>query len=490
MAEERTTQRDTKVELISYDPIVIVLDVLRRWYLIAAVALMAALAVYVATGMTYRAQYTTTTTFVVTLQESNSTVYQNLSTTTNLATVFSEVFNSSLLRKLVVETPGCEKFDGKIVTSAVAETNLLTMRVTDDDPRTAFLATRAIIDRHHEVSEQIMGNIVLEVLQSPRVPTTPSNSMRARSNAKRVAVLAAVAICALLIFASATRDSVRSAEEAEKKLDCRVLGEVRHERKYRTLRTVLRHKKTSILITDPLTTFAYTEKIRTLRRRIEQHLPAGGKTLVITSALENEGKSTVVANLALAFARKRKRVLLIDCDMRKPALYKILGIRQRENAVADVVMGQASAEERIVSISKAKTLDLLLGGQSVRGSADLCSADGMAALITWAKEHYDYVLIDTPPMSAGVDAECLTELSDASVLIVRQNVADAKHLQSAIDALQATHAKFIGCILNDCWAFGLSERSGYGYGYGYYGRYGKYGKYGKYGAYGATKDDG
>ena len=100
MAEERTTQKDTKVELISYDPIVIVLDVLRRWYLIAAVALMAALAVYVATGVTYRAQYTTTTTFVVTLQESNSTVYQKLSSTTNLATVFSEVLNSSLLRKL------------------------------------------------------------------------------------------------------------------------------------------------------------------------------------------------------------------------------------------------------------------------------------------------------------------------------------------------------------------------------------------------------
>ena len=84
--------------------------------------------------------------------------------------------------------------------------------------------------------------------------------------------------------------------------------------------------------------------------------------------------------------------------------------------MADVVMGQASAEERIVSTSKAKTLNLLLGGQSVRSSADLCSSDGMAALITWAKEHYDYVLIDTPPMSAGVDAECLSELSDASAI--------------------------------------------------------------------------
>ena len=122
-----------------------------------------------------------------------------------------------------------------------------------------------------------------------------------------------------------------------------------------------------------------------------------------------------------------------------------------------------------------------------RGSAELCGSDGIAKLIAWAKDNYDYVLIDTPPMSAGADAESLADLTDASVLIVRQNWAEAKHLQSVIDVLDASESKFIGCVLNDCWASAFSEQSGYGYGYGYgrYGRYGKYGKYGKYGAYGA-----
>ena len=487
MAEEKVTQQEAQVELLSYDPFVVVLDVLRRWYVVAAVALIAAMAIYVHTEMTYHPQYTTTTTFVVSLQESNSTVYQNLSATTNLATVFSEVLNSSLLHKLVVETPGCERFAGKIDARAVEETNLLTMRVTDSDPRTAFLATKAIIERHHEVSEQITGNIVLEVLQQPRVPTAPSNPIGARSNAKRAAILAAAAALVCLALLSAMRDTVRSTEEANKKLDCRVLGEIKHERKYRTLRTALRRKKTSILITNPLTSFSYTEKLRTIRRKIEQHLPAGGKTIMVTSALENEGKSTVVVNIALTLTRKQKRVLLIDCDMRKPAIYKILGISCQGNSVAEVVSGKTEAQESIIPYAEGKTLDLLLGGQRARSSAELCSSDGMENLIAWAKDNYDFVLIDTPPMSAGADAESLADLTDASVLIVRQNWTEAKHLQSVIEVLEAAEAKFIGCVINDCWASALSEQSSYGYGYGYgrYGRYGKYGKYGKYGAYGA-----
>ena len=286
-------------------------------------------------------------------------------------------------------------------------------------------------------------------------------------------------------------DTVRSTEEATKKLDCRVLGEIKHERKYRTLRTALRHKKTSILITNPLTSFSYTEKLRTIRRKIEQHLPSDGKIIMITSALENEGKSTVVVNIALALERKHKKILLIDCDMRKPALYKILGITCQGNAVAEVAGGKAEAAEKTISYAEGKTMDLLLGGQRARGSAELCGSDGMAKLLAWAKENYDYVLIDTPPMSAGVDAESLADLTDVSVLVVRQNWTDARNLQSVIDVLETAKSKFIGCVLNDCWAGALSEQSGYGYGYGYgrYGRYGKYGKYGAYGAYGNTQKD-
>ena len=326
MAENKITQQEAPISLMSFDPVIILRDVLRRWYLIVAAALIVGMGAYTVTELNYVPQYTTTTTFVVTIQESSSSVYQNLSATSSLATTFSEIINSSILRKTVMEELGTDSFSGTIEASAVEETNLLTMQVTDSDPRTAFLATKAIIEHHSEVSRQIMGNTVLEVLQQPTVPTAPSNPMTAGRNAKMASAIAAALMCVLLAVLSYMRDAVRSGEEAADKLDCRVLAEIDHEKKYRTLWAVIRRKKTSILITNPLTSFSFTEKIRTLRRKVEQHMPEGGKVVLITSVLENEGKSTVAVNLALSLAQKHQRVLLIDCDMRKPACGKILGV--------------------------------------------------------------------------------------------------------------------------------------------------------------------
>lgn len=88
MAQENRDNQIEQIELFSFDPIVVVLDVLKRWYLVLAAVLLVGMVVYVGTELTYEPKYTTTTTFVVTMRNSSSTVYQNLSATTNLATVF------------------------------------------------------------------------------------------------------------------------------------------------------------------------------------------------------------------------------------------------------------------------------------------------------------------------------------------------------------------------------------------------------------------
>ena len=483
MADKTEMQNQEPISLLSFDPIVPLLDVLRRWYLIAAIALIAALAAYAGTEFLYQPQYTASTTFVVSMQGSSSSVYQNLTATTNLAATFSEVLNSSFLRKSVVQTLGTGSFNGRIEASAIEETNLLTVRVTDSSPRTAFLATRAIIDNHAGLTRQIMGDVILEVLQQPSVPSAPSNPMRAGSNAKRAAIFAGAASCALLALLSCMRDAVRSTEEASRKLDCRVLGEVHHERKRRTLR----RKRTSILITNPLTSFSYTETIRTLRRKFEQHLPDGAKIVMVTSALENEGKSTIAVNLALSLAQKQRRVLLIDCDLRKPACYKILEQAVSRGGTIDVLRGTASLADCVQAYPEAKNLELLLETRAVRNSSKLMSADGMARLISEAKAAYDYVILDTPPMSAGPDSESLADLADASLLVVRQNQAAAAALRAAVDILQSADGQMLGCILNDSRSSSLSGEDSYGYGYGHYGHYGHYGTYGKYGAYASAQ---
>lgn len=466
--------------LLNFDLITVVLDVARRWYLIVAVALLAAMAAYIVSDMTYRPSYTTTTTFVATARGSSTTVYQNLSATTNLASVFSEVLNSSILRAAILEELEMTSFDGSISATAIPETNLLTLRVSASDPRTAFLVTRSIIDNHHVVSYQVLGDTVLEVLQFPVVPVAPSNANSAAHTAKRAAQLTALAMCALLALLSYLRDAVRSRREAEHKLDCSCLGEIHHEQKYKTLKTLLHHRKTSILISRPDTSFHFVESIRKLRRKVEQQLGGDKKVLLVTSVLENEGKSTIAVNLALSLAQKHSRVLLVDCDIRKPACYKLLERQHHGPGTIAVICGDAALESAVVQ-DEATGLSLLLERSALQSSANLSDSEGMERMLSRCRELYDYVILDLPPMSASPDTECVMELADGALLVVQQNAATADRLNSAAAALSSSRAKLIGCVLNNVRSSSLSDRGNYGYGYGY-GYYGKYGKYGKYGS--------
>ena len=478
MQENKENQAE-QVELISLNPSIILRDVLKRWYLIVVAALLAGMIAYTASDLLYVPAYSTTTTFVVSVQGSSTTVYQNLSATSNLATVFSEVLNSSLLRSAILEELGMTSFDGTISASAVEETNLLTMKVTASDPRTAFLVTQAVIENHQIVSYQVLGDTILEVLQAPKVPVSPVNQKASLSYMKKASVLAAAAVFLLLAFISYKRDVIRSKQEAEKKLDCRILGEIGHERKYKTLWAAMKRRKTSILITNPTSSFLFVETIRKLRRRVEKQMPANGRVLMVTSVIENEGKSTVAVNFALAFAQKGKRVLLLDCDLRKPACHKILEYPWEGAGTIDVANGSASLENTVVQM-KNTNLFLLLQRRSTRNSTDISGSDGMAALIQKAKERFDFVVIDTPPMSVAPDVECIMELADASLLVVQQNMVQADVINHAITALQGAQSKLLGCVVNNVQGVSLSHGGGYGYGYGY-GRYGKYGKYGGYG---------
>lgn len=473
--QENNNKSTEPIELISFNPVTIAQDVLKRWYLIVMIAILVGMAAYVISDQLYVPEYRTTTTFVVSAKGSSTTVYQNLSATSNLATVFSEVLNSSLLRAAVLEKLGMTSFDGTITASAIESTNLLTLQITATNPRTAFLVTKAVIENHEIVSYQILGDTILEVLQSPKVPVLPVNPSNSLRCMKKAALLTAAAMCILLAVFSQTRDTVRGKQEAEKKLDCRVLAEIRHERKYKTLLARIKRRKTSILITKPSTSFLFVETIRKLRRRVEQQMPKDGRVIMVTSLAENEGKSTLAVNLALAMTQKDKRVLLIDCDLRKPACYKILSCPWTGSGTLDVATGKAPLENVVVRMRNG--LYVLLEKKGNRSSTEISSSDGMANLIKLARENFDYVIVDTSPISVAPDAECIVELVDASLLVVQQNLATADQINRAIAALNNAPAKLLGCVINNVYEVSVAHGSSYGYGYGYgYGQYGNYGR--------------
>ena len=457
--------------LLSFDPIVLLQDVTRRWLVILLAVLLVGVGSYIATDSAYVPQYRTSTTFVVTTRGSSTTVYSNLTSTSNVAGLFTELLNSSIMRKTVMEEMGVSSLDAQISTSVIPNTNLITMTVTSKDPRTAFLTAQTLIENHETLTYAIVDGIVMEVLQYPSVPTNPINHANAMGQMKRMGILAGLAAAAGLAVLSFLRDVVRSGSEAQAKLDCDYLGEIPHEKKFKTVFSRFSRRKTSILVDNPVTSFRYVETIRKLRRRVEQHMD-GGKVVMVTSLLENEGKSTVAVNLALSMAKKHEKVLLIDCDLRKPACHAILDQKKFGAGIKEVLQGKANLTEAVTQY-KRTNMDILFGRKGDKNVGDLITSQRMEHILNWARERYDYVILDLPPMAAASDAEGMTGLADACILVVRQNMAAAPALNKAIAALESQRAKLLGCVVNNVYTSRLSSGGGYGnYKHNYYGSYG------------------
>ncbi len=464
-------------ETISLELILAVFhDVLHQWKVILCVTLMAGMMSFVLTDLTYVPQYRTTTTFVASVGGTSTTTYQNLSAASNLASVFTEVLNSSVFLNEVKEKVNVTSFDGAIRAVPVAETNLLTMSVTGKDPRTVFLMSKAIIQYHDIVSKEVLGNTILEVLHDPMVPVVVDNPVNMPKTVIKTMILTCGALCALFGVVSLMKDKIRSRAEAENKLQTHVLAELFHEKKKRSLKDRLLRKKTSILITSPFTSFMYTEAIHKLSSRLLKRLHEGEKVLLISSLLENEGKSTVAVNLGLSLSRKGKRVLLIDCDLRKPSCALILSMKETDAGVMDVLSGKKTLMEAAESVQESD-MKILAAHKGLRTATNLMASKAMADLLKQAKEHFDVVIVDTPPMSVAPDAEVLLEYADASLLVVRQNEAHADALNEAISVME-NNAHMLGCVLNNVIG---SDGFAPAFTYGSYGRYGKYGKYGRYG---------
>lgn len=463
--------------LMSFDPVVVIRDVMKHWLTIVMIAVAVGVGAYILTDMQYEPRYQSQATFVVTSRSSASTVYSNLSSTTEMATVFSELINSSVMRKKILTEMGTDSFDGTISASAVPQTNLLNMTVTASDPRTSFRVAQAIIDHHEEVTYQVVEGVSLEILQGPEVPTAPINRPNAANRMKKMGVLAGLAACAVFAWFSFTRDTVRSSAEARKRLDCDYLGDVPHENKYKTIFARIRRRKTGILVTNPVTSFRFVENMRKLARRVEQHM-GDGKVLMVTSVLENEGKSTVAVNLALSMAQKGKKVLLMDCDLRKPACQVLLEQKMPGAGLRDVLVGKAELSNALLRY-KRTNMYMLLEKRSDVNSGDLLSSSTMRALLKWARKEFDIVVLDLPPMSVVSDSETMANLADASILVVRQNTTRVPGINKAVAALEGGRAKMLGCVLNNVYSTFLS--SGQGYRYGGYGRYSHYSNYGSYG---------
>lgn len=182
-------------------------------------------------------------------------------------------------------------------------------------------------------------------------------------------------------------------------------------------------------------------------------------TLTITSSVPNEGKSTIAIALAQAMASNGQRVLLVECDMRRRTLAGALGLHAR-HGIYSVLSGQTALSDAVVETS-VRTLHFLDCEPHIPNPVDILSSRRFKQFVEQVRSEYSFVIFDTPPLSAFVDAAVLSTVVDATLLVVRQNFVRRDELTSSYEQLKKAGANVIGAVMNYC----ENEKSDYYYSY-------------------------
>ncbi|HEX7893967.1 MAG TPA: polysaccharide biosynthesis tyrosine autokinase, partial [Terriglobales bacterium] len=223
------------------------------------------------------------------------------------------------------------------------------------------------------------------------------------------------------------------------------------------------------LITQSRPQSQMAESYRALRTSLLlTSLGAPPKTILITSALPREGKTTTSINTAIVLAQKGTRVLLIDADLRRPSIHKTLGLGARVG-LSNVLTGGATVQQATVRSSLMPNLYILPAGTPPPNPAELMASTQMVDLLAELREQYDHVVVDTPPTLSVTDAVVISTKADAVVLVIRSSQTTKPALRRARDILMQVNARVAGVLLN---AVNLDSADYYYY-YEYQGKYGQ-----------------
>jgi len=215
--------------------------------------------------------------------------------------------------------------------------------------------------------------------------------------------------------------------------------------------------------THALPTAVEAEAFRTLRTS----LSLGGDAcdrILISSSEPGDGKTTISANLSVAFAQAGKRTLVIDADLRRPGFTALVNLKGQPG-VADVLASDQPPQVTappLVYQTEVEGLHVLPAGLRRPNPAELLSSKAFVELLAWADSQYDRVIVDCPPVLAVSDAQIVGQLVDGAILVVRPEKNHRRSVMRAVDSFHATGCHVLGIVAN-----GLSNDSADGYGYGY-----------------------
>ncbi len=305
--------------------------------------------------------------------------------------------------------------------------------------------------------KQLDPSIGVVVVNSPQEPAI-ANKYQSLKTAGIGLLLGAFLVVAAVYITELVRDTIRSSEDARIKLNSRFLGAIPSLEQFERTKLNKKVMRGPLLSNENTVSFAFVESFKTIRAKVESTLNDYNKNVfAVTSTFEGEGKTTVTVNLACALAQAGKSVLLIECDLRRPSVLKMVGIREEgKKGVIQVYEGTATSEDSIKFVRSLGFFVLPSGGTTNRAS-EIIGSERFRDLIKKVSEEFDYVVVDTPPSRVVSDYLTMAPIVDCVVYAVREDYAKVNDIVDSIGELEIAGANVLGVALT----MAGEENSGY-----------------------------
>ena len=358
---------------------------------------------------------------------------------------YSELLTSKIVLQDVIENTGLdlnlESLESMIKIKTTTESEFINITVEGKVPEVTTLVANQLTLSLKNISSEIRGvdNVILvDSASIPEKPTKPNIII----NISLSFILGLIFSISLVVLINYLDQRIKDKDELKELITFPILGEIPD------FSSVNINNKGNYLFVNESPKSLPSEAINILRTNLQFcNVNYNLKKILITSSSPSEGKSTIISNLGISMALTNKKVIIIDCDMRKPKIHRIFSL-SNIIGLSHILSNQAELEECLQS-SGINNLSILTAGVIPPNPSELISSNGMKILLDRLTSNFDFILIDSPPLPLVADSQALSTFVDGTIIITKLGYTTKSALLNTKEILDGLKTNVIGVVLNN-----------------------------------------